>query len=172
MCIFCNFFSEDYICTCLWTKWLPLVQFLGFSSLFQWLGSSLKCQRMMQILANYEKEPTDHNPGQTGLAGGNWNCMCASMIPLTADRSQFWPVSLDTDHLILFFLLTDPFPPAYMLTLTLSSMLQFCCKCCSLFFLFKSFFQSILQYFYQVKCTKVRNISLLLLTNICIFNSN
>lgn len=65
--------------SCLGTKWLLLKQFLGLSSLFQSFGSPLKCKRIIQILANYEKEPTDCKAGQTGLAGGNCNgdgCLC------------------------------------------------------------------------------------------------
>lgn len=138
--VFCNFFSEDYICTCLQTKWFPLVLFLGLSSLFQWLGSLLKCQRMMQILANYEKGPTDHRAGQTGLAGGKWNYVHASVIPQTAGRSQFWLVRLDTDHLILYFLLTLHQP---LCSLSPSSILLLCCKCSCIFSFFSNPFCNI-----------------------------
>lgn len=49
--------------------------------------------------------------------------MGSSVSPCTAERSQFWPARLDTDHFILYFLLDNPFATAFRLTHTLFSML-------------------------------------------------
>lgn len=124
------------LCSCLGTK------FLGLSSLFQWFGSPLKCKRIMQILANYERETTDCRAGQTGSAGGNINvdgCLCEPMYSweVTILACQAWHWSF-----ILYFLPDNPFVPASRLTHTVSSMLLLCCKClCILSFFSNPFWE-------------------------------
>lgn len=88
------------------TKWLPLAEFLGLSSLFQWFGSPPKCKRIMQILANHEKEPTVCKAGQTGLTGGNCNvdgCLCETIYSweVTILACQTWRWSFYTSYLTI-----------------------------------------------------------------------
>lgn len=90
--------------------------------------------------------------------------MGASVSPCTAERSQFWPVRLDTDHFMFYFLPDNPFAPAFRLTCTLSSTLLLCCKCSSILsFLSNPFWDKFFNI--STKYNKVRNISLHLLKN-------
>lgn len=80
------------------------------------------------------------------------------LSPGTTERSQFWPVRLDTDHFILHFLLDNPFAPVLRLTFFYVALLHM--------LLHPSFLlRQILRYFYYVKYTEVRKISLHLLKN-------
>ena len=131
--------------SCPGTKWLPLVQFLGLSSLFQWFGSPLKCKQVMQILANYEKEPPDCRAGQTGLAGGICNvdgCCCEPMYSweVTILACQTWLHLVRPTWQSLCTSL-QAHPHTFFHAAALSQMLLHPS------FLFKSYLREILQYF-------------------------